>query len=109
METMELSKLPALIAHYTEHKKENPGISFWEFIVLHYENNRHHTEDHEKHSHLPFGAQHHDSSPLQVWYSCINFSIQLSTEPFRSKPINSYVNSVENHFLTSIWQPPRLA
>lgn len=109
MDTMELSKLPALADHYTEHKKDNPGISFWEFIVLHYENNRHHTEDHDKHSTLPYGTQHHDSSPLQVWFSCINFHIQLSTESSCSESVNTYVNPVESHFLTSIWQPPRQA
>lgn len=109
MDTFELSKLPALAEHYAEHQKENPGISLWEFIVLHYENNRHHKEDHDKHSNLPYGAQHHDSSPLQVWFSCTNFNVQFCNTLLRTDPASTYISPFESLWQSSIWQPPRNA
>jgi hypothetical protein len=107
MDTFELSKLSALAEHYAEHQKENPELSFWQFLILHYENPKHHTEDHQKHSHLPYGEQHHDSCPLQVWFASADFSLQLNSERVNCEIINFYNSPTGSNFLSSIWQPPR--
>jgi hypothetical protein len=107
MDTSELSKLGALAEHYAEHQNENPGLSFWQFLMLHYENPKHHTEDHQKHSTLPYGEQHHDSCPLQVWFACTEFTLQLNSGNVHSEISNLYNNPTGSNFLSSIWQPPR--
>jgi hypothetical protein len=107
MDTFELVKLPTLIEHFNEHQKENPDLSFWEYLVLHYENPIHHSEDHQKHSNLPFGNHHHDSFSLQVWFSNVAIPPALTGDFADVRLADSYTMPVNYSFSTSIWQPPR--
>ncbi len=36
-EFSEVLRLPLLVEHYTEHKSKVNDLSFWEFLVMHYE------------------------------------------------------------------------
>jgi hypothetical protein len=50
----ELSELPALLQHYQYHRMvETPGISFYDFLGLHYGNPKHEKSDPENHCKLP--------------------------------------------------------
>lgn len=109
MDTFELAKLPALAEHYHEHQKLNPGISFWAFLLMHYENPKHHAEDHQKHTNLPYGNHHHDTNPLQVWFAGPEFSLQLGSDTLPLAIVSAYTCPTYTLFQSSIWQPPRIA
>ncbi len=52
------SGLPILFQHYIYHNKiETPGISFYDFMTLHYCNQAHEKSDQAHHAKLPFHQQ----------------------------------------------------
>ncbi len=58
----ELIKLPALVAHFLEHRAEQPGLDLEGFLALHYSQLAHAKEDHQEHEDLPF--HHHHGTAL---------------------------------------------
>jgi len=50
-EFSEVLRLPLLIEHYTEHKSKVGDLSFWEFLVMHYETDAAHDDTDNE---LPF-------------------------------------------------------
>lgn len=108
MDTAELAKLPLLLSHFQEHRKQNAAISFAAFLTLHYADPKHHEEDHSTHSQLPFGQHHHLNIVIPAWHAP-----SLPEFPARPKPV------ILQHFTTqlpeelsahvaSVWQPPRI-
>lgn len=108
-ELSQLFKLPALIAHFVEHKQENKDLSIWQFLCIHYAHGNVKDADYEKDMKLPFKT--HDNCSAQI--SCISTPPTLS---YTIKPI--YIEIVSNKFipqdlefssfrLSNIWQPPR--
>lgn len=49
-----LARVPVLLAHYTEHRQQEPSISFWSFIELHYFEPLAQDEDYQRDRQLPF-------------------------------------------------------
>ena len=103
-----MSKIPALIQHFAEHQQKNPQISVLDFIVLHFQDEKHHNEDHEKHTKLPFQHDHNSSVMSVVCTLPAKFEINMPL--FLLTDTNISV-SEENLFFTSpsfdIWQPPK--
>jgi len=58
----ELIKLPALVAHFLEHRSGEPGLDLDGFLALHYSDLEHQEEDHQEHEDLPF--HHHHGTAL---------------------------------------------
>src|SRR5688572_31920865 len=59
VELSDLSQLPELFGHFEKHQKESPGISFLEFLYLHYGGSQHLSHDSKDHERLPFSKAHH--------------------------------------------------
>ncbi len=59
-------KLPKLIAHYHQHHRQNPGVSFFNFLFMHYIGDDGTATDDNDDMQLPFHDYHH---------SCISFVI----------------------------------
>jgi hypothetical protein len=99
----ELVKIPALIDHYFEHKaKDNPSLTFLEFIHSHYSENCDHQKGHEN---LPF-MKH--SMPCLV-YLIPQFSVQfVPTFEILVAVTIPYQFSCSSDFSAASWQPPRL-
>ena len=105
----EMSKIPALVRHFAEHQQKNPQISVLDFISLHFQDEKHHEEDHEKHTKLPF---HHDYNGSVMNVVCtFPIKFELKSPLFLLSDTNISV-SEENLFFTSpsfdIWQPPKV-
>jgi hypothetical protein len=103
----ELAKLPELIEHFREHKAETPGLTFLQFIELHYgEKFAQHRSAHD-HSQLPMKTVHdHVHAPAVVMLPMPAWSApappaQLADQPIFADQSYSFI------LLHDIWQPPR--
>ncbi|MEO6962387.1 MAG: hypothetical protein ABIY90_10480 [Puia sp.] len=109
-ELAELVKLPVLIHHYLDHKKEHKDLTFFDFLKSHYASiHKAGSKAHEDHhSRLPF--KNHDHNLLTG-----NTSIVPRVYAFLELPVYCETSSVSSmneiayhsHFLADIWQPPR--
>jgi hypothetical protein len=102
----EFLKIPYLVQHFTEHRKENQGVSFAAFITLHYfDDNKPGTND-KQHSQLPFKG-----SDVIV----LSTAVPAEPEQVLSGLVPGKVMQVLSHyarfycaiFQVNIWQPPR--
>ena len=108
-EIYQLLKLPLLVEHYLEHKKEKNDMSIWEFLHIHYAQRIVYDKDYEKDMKLPFKS-HNDCSDLLGSVSAAPpvpvYKIYFSPT-FQQVPI--FVGSYfYTEFPDSIWQPPRV-
>jgi len=105
----QLIKFPLLVEHFNVHKLEDPSMTIWKFLGMHYDYAAKADEDHDQDMKLPFKA--HDSflhssiadfiyHPITAAFSKINRS---GLEP----PIIFDEQVMPSSFLTRIWQPPK--
>lgn len=109
MELHELSKLPALVDHFQNHKQQQPDLSFLAFIELHYQNPDHHEQDSKTHHKLPFSG-HHQVQICAVQLACEDHSICINCNLIPLQNISEviYKEPVVTDLTASIWQPPKL-
>jgi hypothetical protein len=107
-EIRQFFKLDSFIAHYYEHKAEDPALTFLEFLDIHYGHGNVIDDDYAKDMKLPFKTTASDFSTVQIAHS---FNLSFSTIK-----IANYKSSTESiikevfltpSYLSSIWQPPR--
>jgi hypothetical protein len=106
----EFLKLPMLVAHFIEHKKQNNNITFWGFLCMHYSNqNSNHTDYDKDDMKLPFKS--HESCPIITFIAVvpeINTSILNKPIFFEAKSFVNYADQFcTADFLSTIWQPPK--
>lgn len=53
-ELHEFCKMPFLMEHYQQHKKNDPGLSFLDFLFLHYAGEHPEDNDNDEDNKLPF-------------------------------------------------------
>lgn|GEM_PF-565326 len=109
----EIWKIPTLLHHYFEHKKEDDSTTFLVFLGNHYKSDighRHSTHASRHHSRLPFHSLENHSfhsdlvPPKQV---CTVFRVPIIAFRPVKKPAEGQI--YPNDCLVSIWQPPRLS
>lgn len=102
------SELPNLFQHFEFHKTtETPGISFFDFMVLHYGDDTHEKSDMDHHQKLPFHHQTNSAPADKIVYNN-NFDKFLAVEA------GSRFNTIifRNEFFSSavtkgIFHPPK--
>jgi hypothetical protein len=107
-ELYQLVKLPFLVSHFISHKQENPKISLWSFLCLHYANGEVFDKDHDDDMKLPFKS-HESASHVNFVASVPPTNISIE-KPFISQTrIYKCFNEAgpENQFPSGIWQPPK--
>src|SRR3954462_3822335 len=84
-EVHELLRLPLLVKHYQEHKQQVADITFWEFLVMHYETDVPHDDQDMR---LPFKTCHQTlaSPALAVTSQGVTLTIPLSVVVKQSLP-----------------------
>lgn len=105
-EVGQLLKLPNLAAHFTEHH----GISFLDFIAIHYNDTQHHSDsEKDNHQSLPFKTINQSVNTVLAFENISEFSFRQpntisvnSTVPFLPEFYNSDV-------FACIWLPPKLS
>lgn len=107
---IELIKLPILVEHFVEHKEKNPTISFLEFLCIHYAHEDVQDADYDKDMKLPFKTMCTNtisfvaiigdfSTFTQHILFTTSTNIKACYKPFK----------YASHYLSIIWQPPRVA
>jgi len=104
----ELLKLPVLIHHYLEHHGDDAGISFFDFLHKHYNEERSHSSSDTEHEKLPF-------KNTDIGFSQITLIHQppILFEIKTDKPISTKENIIystafhSSSHLSRIWQPPK--
>ena len=111
VELVELIKLPDLLEHFEKHQQETPGITFTDFLNLHYGNSIHVSSDLRHHSRLPFSKAHHHSyfSCLQVIESPEQPLVSTSFAFLRRIEDSFYIENKVNTPSLGVWQPPKAA
>lgn len=107
-EAHQLLKIPVLMQHYKEHKKENPRISFMAFLKMHYSGIFVVDSDYSRDNQLPFRTA-----------DCLSFTVnfdfppQQEWKPEISECCKEYGSPNERQMpfipLSDIFQPPRFA
>ena len=105
----DICRLPEVLKHFEKHRLEAPGITFLEFLSLHYGSSDHAnqpTQDHEK---LPFSKRlHHQVQSLQFVPNIERL------HPSRSCTLLMVIGEVLYRRIgapsvaISIWQPPKI-
>lgn len=105
-----LLKIPVFIAHLKEHRQQDPTISIWAFIKLHYLDPIVVDDDYQRDQQLPF----RDSDCCAVTASNVCEFLPLVVEIQPPEEMNKqYHLYIENNksrlTLSDIFQPPRFA
>jgi hypothetical protein len=106
----ELIKLPALVAHFLEHRTEQPGLDLGGFLVLHYSDLGHQEDDHEGHEDLPF--HHHHGTALDQCGTKLIASeapapVSFPQEHGRHIAVPLPPDDLSEGFRSALLQPPR--
>lgn len=110
-EAYQLFKIPTLIQHYNEHKAEHVGITFIQFLKIHYLEPVKYDADYAQDKQLPFKDHSEDycfwvvpSMPIQ------KFEIALTPIPVAKQNTYTYYQCNYSYITAhDIFQPPRTA
>ncbi|MBK6370544.1 MAG: hypothetical protein IPF64_12190 [Flavobacteriales bacterium] len=72
----DLVKLPILFAHFLEHQATSEELDLTSFIALHYADEEHQADDHDRHENLPF--HHHHGAVVDQ-----HFAKMMASDPQR--------------------------
>ena len=107
-----LGDLAVLKTHFEEHQKENPDLTFYAFLTLHYGSDFKKHESQHDHSKLPLKHSTPSVSTLIVSLEPVEFHFLNPCFPsniVEKHVSNFYFNQIiASQDLTSIWQPPRV-
>jgi len=109
----EALRLPVLFEHFAHHHHEgdHDGEGFLHFLYEHYVDNHDEIPD-SHHDNLPFNHSSDDCSNHS--HNTLSFitevvSVQYS-DPSNDNPLNIFFEFfLKDQFLSSIWQPPKIA
>lgn len=101
-------KFPILIGHFVEHKTNNPALSVWNFLLLHY-NDSHKVDDDPTDDKLPFVSH----APILSIICIVSSSASLKIDKVKINTTHNKIhafdeNEIESRYLSAIWQPPKL-
>ena len=103
-EVHEFFRMPILVEHYVEHKQKVNDLTFWEFLVMHYETDTNHDSTDGQ---LPFKVLGHSLIAISMTLPIQKINI---SETVLISEVNHSFNYQESYFgssLDSIFQPPR--
>jgi hypothetical protein len=107
-EVGQLFRLPQLMAHFFQHHRQDPSISFFDFIAMHYAGDDGTTADDDIDSQLPCHNPNHNT--IAVSYTPMVKEIaSIEVSVYETKVYNSrLLNGVTSKHVLLILQPPRL-
>jgi len=108
-EAHELLKLPLLVKHYIDHKKQNETISPVDFLINHYilvdDGDGDTTEDMQ----LPFKSNNTCNNVTSIGFvPFTDFQLVVKPVSAENNSYNTYsTDFISSAYLSSIWQPPK--
>jgi hypothetical protein len=104
-EFKEVLRIPLLVQHYGEHKDKTGEISFFEFLVMHYETDEAHDD---RDNRLPFKDCSHSFIGQIVVLPIQKFSLTEQTEVRATTYQFFYLQHVPKLIAADIFQPPKI-
>jgi hypothetical protein len=103
----ELSHLPNLISHFQQHRNESPGLTFVEFLNMHYANQDHLATSPNDHRQLPFSKRQQHIVSLQIAHELVLINPQATCIVLTN--IEGITDRIvhTNNVASQVWQPPR--
>ncbi|MCF3107619.1 hypothetical protein LL912_02390 [Niabella sp. CC-SYL272] len=105
-EVSQLLKIPILVKHFVDHRQQDPGMTLWAFLKMHYDHPVK-DADYQTDQQLPFVT--HSGSLTLVFTTDTHFSLEIKKWVFPfPKRITPYKNVFyDKDVFNAIWQPPR--
>lgn len=109
-EVHNLVKIPVLFQHFKEHKQQDPSISFWDFIKIHYMDPIVVDDDYHRDQQLPF----RDAGCCQLVnisvFEMTPMTVEIGSLPEPPREFH-HTDEQDNAQFTpfGIFQPPRCA
>ena len=101
----EMLRLPILLEHYRQHQQQVSDISFWDFLVMHYQSDVAHDADDNQ---LPFKDPGHSFTAttlaLPIHKIVLKETVLLTKSDHRCAYRETFIAS----HLSDIFQPPRI-
>lgn len=104
----QLLRLPVLLEHFREHQAIGGGISFLDFIQLHYLSGNPKDDDYDRDNQLPFRA---DDVVLMGSMVDVPDNFEMDLLPAEYKEVSYPLidcTQLSPSFASGIWQPPRV-
>lgn len=105
----QLLKIPILIEHFKDHQKQNPSLTFFDFMQMHYDHPKK-DADYKTDRKLPFVSHSIHFTSIVTLNPIFHLAIKkgvpiILKSEISSKRVIDYVNTP----LHSIWQPPKFS
>jgi hypothetical protein len=108
-EWLQLLKIPVLVQHFIEHKREDDKISFIAFLKMHYRATPIKDKDYDRDMQLPFKTDNCVFLALTFFHQKHGIEI-VNHEQIISTKHSLYKDDFNtSQVLKTIWQPPRLS
>jgi hypothetical protein len=104
-EFKEVLRMPLLVQHYGEHKDQSGEMSFFEFLVIHYETDEAHDD---RDNRLPFKDCSHSFIGQIVVLPIQKFSLAEQTEITATTYQFFYLQHEPKLIAVDIFQPPKI-
>ena len=109
-EVVEFIKVPELLQHFENHRQENPSITFYEFLHLHYGDSQHTQRDLKHHQKLPFSkTHHHHVAGFQVIQTPEEIKSAIGFTLLRKIDVVLYAENKVSTPVSGVWQPPKVS
>jgi hypothetical protein len=108
-EAGQLFKIPVVIAHYKEHKKENRNISITKYLAMHYLHGSPRDKDYNRDMQLPFKTPSDLISSIGSGFTPMVMHYSFERLIFDPLVKNHIVREqfISSSYLSNIWQPPK--
>lgn len=105
----QLLKLPKLMEHFAEHAHEDAGVTFTDFLAMHYSPDAPKDEDYEEDKQLPF--KEHNTSAGTNWIVFTPVTSSVIFTPTNANAAEHFILYSEDFISSSlsvlVWQPPK--
>ena len=98
-------RLPLLVGHYAEHHELVKDMTFWEFLVMHYESDVAHDDQDMR---LPFKDCHHSLTAQAIAMPVQKISLTLLTPTQGDRLLSFEHSQFLSSYLGEIFQPPKI-
>lgn len=105
-EFSEVLRLPLLVEHYTEHKSKVNDLSFWRFLVMHYETDVAHDDTDMS---LPFKGCDHSCFAQTLVLPVQKIALNEYSEKTSVSYTSFYLLHEPKLLAGDIFQPPKLS
>ena len=94
-----------LVEHYAEHHELVKDMTFWEFLVMHYESDVAHDDQDMR---LPFKDCHHSLTAQSIAMPVQKIALTSLTPIQGDRPLSFDQSQFHSSYLEEIFQPPKI-